>query len=412
VSPRVGHRGPASHRTDATRSERVDVDAQGAPAWASATFDPPSYGQRQPERTAARWRLRQLRRQVSVLKRGRECGTPLGRSDVVLKVTPTGEGYASGIVTCGSVWACPVCAAKIRAHRADEIARGLSRLIDEMGGGALLVTLTLPHTAGDRLARTLALVSEGWQAVASGRPWRRERDDYGVLGQIRALEITHGAHGWHPHLHLIVALDRPATVRMAAELAAAWQTRWDAWLLRQGWRASATGVGVDVRPVRGAAEIAQYVAKVQEGSKLAPTSAASELARGDLKATRAAGSRTPFAILADFGSAGTADDLDLWHEYERATQGRSAIRWSPGLRDRLLPDDDDEMTDDDIAAAEQDGESVARLDRELYRALCAIPGAEYGVVSAATRGYRAVLIYVTELGLDHGGVSRPPADDG
>jgi len=30
------------------------------------------------------------------------------------------------------------------------------------------------------------------------------------------------------------------------------------------------------------------------------------------------------------------DAVDLWREYERATLGRKAITWSPGLRRRLL----------------------------------------------------------------------------
>ena len=33
-----------------------------------------------------------------------------------------GAGFFSGLVTCGSVWACPVCAAKVQERRREEIA--------------------------------------------------------------------------------------------------------------------------------------------------------------------------------------------------------------------------------------------------------------------------------------------------
>ncbi|WP_181725774.1 hypothetical protein, partial [Nocardia gipuzkoensis] len=44
-------------------------------------------------------------------------------------------------------------------------------------------------------------------------------------------------------------------------------------------------------------------------------------ARADMKDARD-GNRTPFAILADFGNTGLADDLELWWEYEAATANR------------------------------------------------------------------------------------------
>src|SRR5947209_12795796 len=69
------------------------------------------------QRQEARYKLRQSLRRVSTLKRLRSCGLPLG-GDMVVRLKGVVHHYA-GMSTCGSGWACPVCAAKIRYHRAD-----------------------------------------------------------------------------------------------------------------------------------------------------------------------------------------------------------------------------------------------------------------------------------------------------
>jgi len=48
------------------------------------------------------------------------------------------------------------------------------------------------------------------------------------------------------------------------------------------------------------------------------------------------------------------DAVDLWREYERATLGRKALTWSPGLRRRLLGTGG-QRTDEQIAEEEVGG---------------------------------------------------------
>jgi hypothetical protein len=330
---------------------------------------------------------------------------PIGGSAVAVHRGNDGTSHVSGVETCGSIWSCPVCAAKIRNHRADEVARGLAKHIGD-GGGALLVTLTLPHAAGDKLQKTITLVSDGFRAVNAGRAYGEDRGAFGILGHIRAFEVTHGDNGWHPHLHVVVALDRPATRNVADAIQARWQARWDRWLLRQGWRATVAGIGVRVDRVRrDASAVGAYLAKLQEGDKL-DRSVGNEIARADLKSGRQGG-RVPFEILADFGSDGLDDDLQLWHEYQLATKGRSAIRWSKGLRAALLADED-ELSDEEIAAAEVGGVEVARLAPWLYRKIAGRPyGEAFLHVAAEQGGIAGIVRYVRALGLDVSGVMAP-----
>jgi hypothetical protein len=377
------------------------------PSWYGANFASTAGQAHGRERRTVRWSLRALNRRkgVSALPRGATCGMPLGAGGVAVKRGPDGTSHTAGVETCSSIWACPVCAAKIRATRADEISRGLATHITA-GGGALMVTLTLPHQAGDALKKTVELVSSGFRAINSGRAYKEDHDAFGILGHIRAFEVTHGQNGWHPHLHVILALERPASRDVAAALESRWQGRWDRWLVGRGWPASVVGIGVRVDRVRRDAGAAgAYLAKLQEGDKL-DRSVGNEVARADLKGGRHS-SRVPFEILADFGSDGVADDLQLWQEFQLATKGRSAIRWSRGLRTLLLPEEE-EQTDEEVAAAEVGGEMIALLAPWLYRKIAGRPYGEAMLhVAAEDGGIRGIVRFVRALGLDVSGVMQP-----
>ncbi len=79
--------------------------------------------------------------------------------------------------------------------------------------------------------------------------------------------------------------------------------------------------------------------------------------RGDLKRGRRRASLTPFEIL-ERAIAGDSRSLALWREYERATKGRNALTWSPGLKARLGVD---ELLTDELAASTASGPVVVEL---------------------------------------------------
>src|SRR5438309_1404954 len=70
------------------------------------------------QRQEARYKLRGSLRRITSLKRLRSCGLPLG-GDMIVR-SKEGVHHYAGHSTCGSGWICPVCAAKIRYHRAHE----------------------------------------------------------------------------------------------------------------------------------------------------------------------------------------------------------------------------------------------------------------------------------------------------
>ena len=79
-----------------------------------------------------------------------EAGVTLG---VIENRDGTRSAAYGGLKTCGSVWCCPVCAAKVATRRADDLAT-VMRAVDELGGSAFLLTLTMRHDRGDRLGLT------------------------------------------------------------------------------------------------------------------------------------------------------------------------------------------------------------------------------------------------------------------
>jgi hypothetical protein len=143
---------------------------------------------------------------------------------------------------------------------------------------------------------------------------------------------------------------------------------------------SAAGFGTvsrqafDLRPVTSATDLGAYLTKVE--GKGDGWGVGQEMARGDLK--RGGGSLVPFDLLADFVATGDVRSASLWQEFEAATFGRPAIRWSPGLKAALLVED---VSDVEAAAAEgEDVETYFRwlVEAALWRA--AIKGRRIGQV--------------------------------
>jgi hypothetical protein len=308
-----------------------------------------------------------------------------------------------GIATCGSVWACPVCSAKIGAHRQGEIEQALSAWHGR-GGRVALATFTMRHNASQSLADLWEAKSYAWGKVTSGRAWVDDQEQFGTplartitrgkrkgevvtegrVPWIAVTEVTHGQNGWHVHVHvlLLLAEGSPDTDPLVAMMGDAMFSRWRDALQRKGFAAprvvryngphesagyprcdrlgAHTHGGFDWRLLHGdpAAALGEYFTKVNY-------SASMELARGDLKAGRGR-NRTPFTILRNIVTTGDADDLDLWHEWEQGSRGRRQIGWSVGLRGLLLGTEDT-PEDEEIAAADEGGTVEYGVHRSAWK---------------------------------------------
>ena len=313
-----------------------------------------------------------------MLKRCHNCGWAEandGNSNGPQIAARDGAAYWRGVQTCGSIWACPVCSAKIRNGRAIEISEFAAEWI-RRGNEVYMVTLTAPHDLGMALGALMLLIIKAFQYVIGGRKWVAVRDQLGITGCIRALEVTHGMNGWHPHLHVLVFFDGQldAAGRCAFELH--FRDQWRKFVTRKGYRPPSDQHGVKVERCYAAAEAAEYIAKTQDGK-----SPGNEMARSDMKTSRP-GHRVPFDILEAAGT-GEKAEIALWHEYEKATHRHRAITWSPALR-KLQREwlGAVEKTDDELAAEEVDGDAVADVSADALQVISCKPGLRVALLEA------------------------------
>lgn len=316
----------------------------------------PNRAERRSDLRKRRYLGRSILWQESRLKRVRDCGrvavTPGG--SVAVRLRAGVAGFA-GLATCGSVWADPVCNAKVMARRALEIGAAVE-LWQAQGGRVGFVTLTMRHRKGQRLLTLWDALQKAWRRVTTGKAWLADREAYGVAGWLRVVEVTYGKNGWHVHVHALAFLDAGLVDPDLAGLHGAMFKRWSAGLASSGVGRPLM-VGQDAKLLTGAADadLARYFTKSVHGGHRVGL----EFTASQTKAVRSAhGTRAVWGLLDDVIDLGDADSLDLWHEWERTSKGRRQLTWSQGLRDRLGLTA--EQSDESIA-----GEELGSKDDEL-----------------------------------------------
>jgi hypothetical protein len=227
---------------------------------------------------------------------------------------------SSGLATCGSVWRCACCAAKIAHGRAEELGRVLT-WSTKNGHTVCMITLTMRHHLGHRLKDSWTAATKAWGNVSGGRRRGKLSEKLGVLGFVRALEVTYGEEfGFHPHIHGVLVLDGPVSPPMVRQLGEHMYAIWEKGLASKGYTALRDSGGLDIRVCTQATEerLAEYFVK----------QLAVEATHGHAKQGRRHG-RTPFQVLADFGKTGT---WRIWMSGRSTKRPPTAGSNSPGLK--------------------------------------------------------------------------------
>lgn len=237
--------------------------------------------------------------------------------------------HYEGTQTCGSVWLCPCCGARISETRRGELNRLLSWARGE-GYQISMITLTARHGRDDDLRDLLEKMKDAKRRWVQRRDYKAIRPQ--IIGSVTATEVTGGGgNGWHPHFH-VVMITEPGT---------------DLSPLREAWLGALRGAGLEGTgagwSLQDAAEAGRYVAK---------WGAAEELALKDQKKGRAG--RSPAQLLAASCDDGDTIAAALWAEYADVFHGRRQLVWSRGLKAAAGVDD----VDDQEAAQDeqQDGQ--------------------------------------------------------
>lgn len=273
-----------------------------------------------------------------------------------------GTASYSGLVTCGSVWACPICAAKIQERRRGEIEQVLSWHREVNDGQAIMVTFTFPHVRFDRLSDLLSKQAKAFKFLRSGRVWSELTKSLGYVGLVRSLEVTHGQNGWHPHTHeLWLVKQGVVQIRLLAQLVKLWKAAcYKAGLIDLE---AYEGLGpFDLRSVdvRANVDSGDYLAK-QDSSR--GWGMADEIAKASSKEGRLKGVH-PHRFLS---RREPGDDL-RYLEYCKAMKGKRQIFWSHGLKGKASISD---FTDEELAELDVPGAAI----------LAAIPAPAWRVIT-------------------------------
>lgn len=275
----------------------------------------------------ARYRLLGEIRPLS-LPRTASCRRKRVSHTVQVQLRPDGGYQLAGCETCGSVWGCPCCAAKIYSERAREVQQALRLWQDDPKHVAAMLTLTVRHHWGDSLRRMRKGVSHAWRLMWQGKAAREIRDRLGIAHYIRSIEITHGRNGWHPHLHVLILGTRKLDQFHEEELAERWQ------------RCVLRALGLEAKPDK--THGCQLTDHFEDNyiEKLGLEITEIENKRGKR------GSQTPWSI-AHAAGAGDGRARKLWTTYVHEMKGTRQLTWSRGTKDCFGIR---EISDDELAA--------------------------------------------------------------
>lgn len=267
--------------------------------------------------------------------------------------------HYSGLQTCGSVWSCPVCAAKVAERRRSfELAPAIEAHTTA-GGSVLLITYTVPHGREDDLKDMLKRLSATVATMKGHRNYKALRKILRQVGTVRALEVTHGANGWHPHIHELWLIDGETTLShddIKADLFTCWRRA----AMANDFDEPSEKWGVDVQDGDFAAA---YVAKWGHEPTQPLWTVDAELSKQVVKKA-GRGGRSPFQLLADC-AAGDVQAGRLFVEYSEAFRGARQLVWSRGLKERFGIG---EISDEEISAIQEaTAEPVASIPPKVWR---------------------------------------------
>lgn len=151
-----------------------------------------------------RRRRQDLRRHAQKLRpntRDSACGRLPVKKGASVILNEKGQARYSGVVHCGNVWACPVCAASIAEKRRQNI-RSVLEWGNKEGFSFLFPTFTASHTRDDSLSDLLDSFYAAQRSFKQSRPFRDFKLASGYLDSITGKDVTWGElNGWHPHQH-------------------------------------------------------------------------------------------------------------------------------------------------------------------------------------------------------------------
>lgn len=310
------------------------------------------------------------------------------------------KAFMSGLAVCGSVWSCPVCAAKIQERRRIEIAQAFDWAYTN-NKKVIMVTFTIPHYANQRLVELITKMRAAFSGLRAGNPWVRITQRVGYIGLIRSLEVTLGENGWHPHTHEAWIVDKETDTEALRDRVAA---RWLTMCKRAGIVAKSAEASFLARSVNimDNCSTSDYLAKQDDSRNWGIDR---ELASASSKKSRSPKGFHPFGLLAEHaeGGEGRKDAGARFIEYATTMRDKRCrqIFWSADLKKLVGLED---KQDEELAEEQTDkADLLGLLDADQWSLIIKCQAKSDVLDAAENGGWDAIMTLIDRL------KSRTPA---
>lgn len=306
------------------------------------------------EKRLTRWKLQREAQALLPEERVAFCKRRLQAPTVdILYSAKKQSAFYSGLMSCGSVWVCPLCAAKISEHRRVELEQAIA-CCKAKGGSVYLATYTIAHKYHDNLSTLLHAFLAARKKMKQGRAAQDLRKQFGILGTVSVREVTWSKqNGWHPHCHELIFFAREIDAEAYAKI------------VRERWYRSAETEGLSMNDhgfqldkTDGA--VADYIAKFGREPQQESWNVAVEVTKSHLKRGRDEEHLTPFAMLALIAQ-GNSELKPLFKEYAQWFKGKHQLVWSSGLRSLLVENSEEQSDLEVVETVEEEQEEMALL---------------------------------------------------
>lgn len=268
----------------------------------------------------------------------------------VHKHRKTNKSFYGGLLVCGSVWTCPICAAKISEKRRGELKTAFDTHLSN-GGFISMLTLTFSHQKIDKLEDILKRFGQATQKMMTGRAYQNIREEMGIIGRVRVFEVTYGDNGFHPHAHIAIFHENEVDLQtMRLKMYNLWEKACNKFELKTNYLH-----GLDLQSAEDAED---YM------SKHGTWSLEQELSKSHIKKAKN-GSLSPFDFLRLYLQSEDKKLLNLFREYARCFKGKRQIQWSQGLKKRFIIE---EKTDEDLSKEKlEEADLLGLLDYDQWK---------------------------------------------
>jgi len=269
------------------------------------------------------------------LKQNRVCGCGKHRIDKEFPVgvtynAKTGLAGYDNLQYCGSVWVCPDCSYKISQERKTELAEAM-KSCRAKGFQVLMLTLTVPHYAGDDLRQLLKKMSSAKHAFWTNRNSRDYlSEQFPLIGHITATEVKfNDRNGFHPHYHILCFSEQKFKQEDIDLIQAELYEFWAEKCVKQGFGKPSKEHGLHIKIGSNEDMLADYVSKWGLASEM--TQAHQKIGKKNKD------SLTMWEVLElSTFEASTNDKYGrIFKKYAQAFKGRAQLFWSKGLKDLL-----------------------------------------------------------------------------